>query len=93
MLSSQTEQFQQNPVVNGRTKCWLHYNVGYNAGYIIMLVMVLVMMLVMTDILISALKYYPVRITQSGFPHYVITYLVIIIGVSLMRQGIVEAGD
>ena len=93
MLSSQTEQFQQNPVVNGWTKCWLYYNAGYNAGYIIMLVMVLVMMLVMTDILISALKFYPVRITQSGFPHYVITYLVIIIGVSLMRQGIVEAGD
>ena len=49
-------------------------------------------MLVMTDILISALKFYPVRMTQSGFPHYVITYLVILIAVGLVRQGIVEAG-
>ena len=52
-----------------------------------------VMMLVMTDILISAFKFYPVRITQSGFPHYVITYLVILTGVGLMSQDIVEAGD
>ena len=58
-----------------------------------MLVMILVMMLVMTDILISAFKFYPVRITQGGFLHYVITYLVILIGVDLMSRGIVEAGD
>ena len=49
-----------------------------------MLVMMLVMMLV---------KFYPVRITRSGFPLYVITYVVILIEVSLMSQGIVEAGD
>ena len=53
----------------------------------------LVMMLVMKDILISAFKFYPVGITWSGFPHYVITYLVILIGVGLMSRGIVEAGD
>ena len=46
---------------------------------VIMLLMMLIMMLIMMlDIL---------------FPHYVITYLVILIGVGLMRQGIVEAGD
>ena len=50
-------------------------------------------MLVMVDISISAFKFYPVRITRSGFPLYVITYVVILIGVGLMSQGIVEAGD
>ena len=58
-----------------------------------MLVIMLVMMLVMTDILISAFKFYPVRITRSGFPHHVIAYLVILTGVGLISQGIAEAGD
>ena len=57
------------------------------------LFMMLAMMLVMLDILISALKIFPVRITRRGFPLYVITYLVILIRVGLMRQGVVEAGD
>ena len=45
------------------------------------------MMLFMLDILISALNFfYPVRIT----PHYVIAYLVILIRVGLMGQGVVR---
>ena len=47
----------------------------------------------MIMLVMMLVKFYPVRITRSGFPLYVITYIVILTEGGLMRQGIVEAGD